>query len=401
MPQQAFLKGIRAYWEALGQPGEPPELGDSRIDAFVDLVHVTAGAEHAFRLLKVLESPYAGIAVGDQSRPWRLHWAIQVAEVEAFLAPSLDGVVFLADTIADEEGRHRVYTLKDGTRGDFEFADLAGVLRWMTAQVRHAKGEVDGTELQEIQSDASALLDDDWESGPTSALFIVEELLDTPLVEAWDAISRGQWPLVESDGSEAPVDREDGWQRRLSLWLTRRFLANRSLELPSDIAVSDMDAVHRSLVDHLIDFEQAIHAGDVPKVVDEAAAGRDSRLAALALDWIERHDSWRTAANVPAPDDDEAFDEEPAPFQHTPFTRKLMHALSGSLDGMVQRGELELDPDRKEALLIELVTAGSDARSVKHMLKKLTTTLVDSEHVEEIYPSDDKIQDRLKADLGG
>ena len=70
-------------------------------------------------------------------------------------------------------------------------------------------------------------------------------------------------------------------------------------------------------------------------------------------------------------------------------------------DGMVERGELELNPDRKEALLIELVTAGSDARSVKHMLKKLTSTLVDSEHVEEIYPSDDKIQDRLKADLGG
>jgi hypothetical protein len=78
-----------------------------------------------------------------------------------------------------------------------------------------------------------------------------------------------------------------------------------------------------------------------------------------------------------------------------------MHALSISLDGMVERGELELDADRKEALLIELVTAGSDARSVKHMLKKLTSTLVDSEHVEEIYPSDDKIQDRLKADLGG
>ena len=28
-------------------------------------------------------------------------------------------------------------------------------------------------------------------------------------------------------------------------------------------------------------------------------------------------------------------------------------------------------------------------------------SLVDSDHVEEIYPSDDKIQDQLKADLGG
>jgi hypothetical protein len=401
MPQQAFLKGIRAYWKALGQPGEPPELGESRIDAFIDLLHVTAGADHAFRLLKVLDAPYAGIAVGDQTRPWRLHWAIQVGEVEPFVAPGLEGVVFLADTIADQDGRHRVYTLKDGMRGDFEFADLGGVLQWMTAQVQHAKGELGDGELQEVQSEASALLDDEWESGPSSALYIVEELLDTPLPEAWDAISRGQWPLVESDGSDAPVDREDGWQRRLSLWMTRRFLANRSLELPQDIAVTDMDAVHRSLCEHLIDFEQAIHAGDVPKLIDDTAAGSDERLAKLAFAWMERHDAWRTAASVSAPDEEDLFEDEPPPFQHTPFTRKLMQALSVSLDGMVERGELELDPDRKEALLIELVTAGSDARSVKHMLKKLTSTLVDSEHVEEIYPTDERIQDRLKQDLGG
>jgi hypothetical protein len=400
MPQQAFRNAIRAYWDALDQAGDPPDLGESRLDAFIDLLHMTADADHAFRLLDLFDSPYAGMAVGDRSRPWALHWAIQVGEVEPFVAPGMEGLIFIADTIADPEGLHRVYTLKDGMRGDLEFPSLAAALQWMAAQVRHAKGKLDDDGLEQIQSEASAALNDEWEEGPTSALFIVEELLDTPLVEAWDAISRGQWPLVESDGSEAPVDREDGWQRRLSLWLTRRFIANRHLELPGDIAVSDMDAVHRALVDHLIDFEQAIHGGDVPRIIDEAAGGGDSRLAALAMDWIERHDSWRTAANVPAPDEEDVG-EEPPPFQHTPFTRKLMQALSVSLDGMVERGELELDPDRKEALLIELVTAGSDARSVKHMLKKLTSTLVESEHVEEIYPTDERIQDRLKADLGG
>jgi len=401
MPHQPFLQGIQAYWDALGQPGQPPELGESRIDAFVDLLHVTSTATHGFRLMETLESTYAGMAVGDSSQPWRLHWALQVGEVEPFVTADLEGLIFLADTIADPEGMHRVYTLKDGMRGDLEFADLTNALRWMTAQVRRAKGELDDAQLQDIQSEASALLDDDWEKGPTSALYIVEELLDTPLLEAWDAISRGQWPLVESDGTDVSVDREDGWQRRLSLWLTRRFLATRSLELPEEIGVSDMDAVHRALVDHLIDFEQAIHAGDVPRIIDQSAAGDDPKLAQLALEWIDRHDSWRTAASVPAPEEQDDYAEEPPPFQHTPFTRKLLQALSGSLDRMVEQGELELDPDRKEALLIELVTAGSDARSVKHMLKKLTSTLVDSEHVEEIYPTDDQIQDRLKEDLGG
>lgn len=401
MPQQAFLTWIQAYWDALGQPGQPPELGESRIDAFVDLLHVTSGAEHGFALLELLDPPYAGMAVGDDSRPWRLHWALQVGEVEPFAVPGLEGLIFLADTIADPEGHHRVYTLKNGVRGDLEFADLTGMLRWMTAQVRHAKGEHQDAERQELQSAAAALLDDEWEKGPTSALYIVEELLDTPLVEAWDAISRGQWPLVESDGSNPSVDREDGWQRRLSLWLTRRFLATRALALPEDVGVSDMDAVHRALVEHLIDFEQAIHAGDVPRIIEETAAGEDPNLAAMALDWTERHDGWRTAASVPAPDEDDDFADEPAQFQHTPFTRKLLSALSMSLDRMIEKGDLELDPDRKDALLIELVTAGSDARSVKHMLKKITSALVDSEHVEEIYPSDDKIQDRLREDLGG
>ena len=76
---------------------------------------------------------------------------MQVGEVEPFIAPGLEGVIFLADTIADHEGRHRVYTLKDGTRGDFEFSDVAGVLHWMTAQVQNAKGELDDAELQDVQ----------------------------------------------------------------------------------------------------------------------------------------------------------------------------------------------------------------------------------------------------------
>ena len=58
-------------------------------------------------------------------------------------------------------------------------------------------------------------------------------------------------------------------------------------------------------------------------------------------------------------------------------------------------------PKALETSLMDKSGYRKDFESLKHMLKKLTSTLVDSEHVEEIYPSDDKIQDRLKADLGG
>ena len=402
MPNTAFIEAVAQYWKALGQPGDPPELAESRLDAFIDVLHLTASGEHAFKLMELAQDPYPGIAVGDDQTPWRLHWAIQVGELEAFVSPALPDTIFLVDTIADMDGFNRVYSLKEATRHELEFSKLADALTWMTAHVRTKKGQMSDADCEEARAAAVTVLTDDWEDGPTSGWFVFEELYDAPLPEAWDAISRGQWPLVEGYPNAAPEDREDGWQRRLSLWLTMSFLQRRHVEMPADVVVPDMDAIHSALVNHLYDFEQAIHSGEIPVVIEMTASSDNAKLASDAEAWTARHDAWRTAAMVPAPEElDDLEAEPPAQFQHTPFTRQLMAVLSGSLDAMVEGGELELDPDRKEALLIEMVTAGSDARSVKHMLKKLTTTLVESEHVEEIYPNDDQIRDRFKQALGG
>ncbi len=396
-----FVTAVRDYWKAVEQPGEPPELIEFDADAFIDLVQLTSQPKHAFRLMSVVEDAYPGMAVGDSSQPWHVHWAIRVGEMEPFISPDLPDLIFVVDTIADPAGNHRVYTLKGGERGDLEFADLASTLRWMAGRVRVARKELTQVQFKQLETEAASLLEDDWEDGSTSGGYVLEELLHCPLPAAWDAISRGQWPLVENDGTDAPEDREDGWQRRLSLWLTMRFIEKRHVELPADISVSDMDAAHRSLVDHLLSFEQALHGGEVPTVIEQAANATGTPLPALADEWMQRHDAWRTVAVTSSSAPDDIDEEPPPPFQHTPFTRQLISALSATLDRMGERGEIELDPDRKDALLIEMVTAASDARSVGHMLKKLTTTLVESEHVDEIYPSDDRIRDLLKQDLGG
>ena len=94
-------------------------------------------------------------------------------------------------------------------------------------------------------------------------------------------------------------------------------------------------------------------------------------------------------------------DEEPAPAEPTPFERQLAATLTSAVQTMIKDGLIEVDEAHVDALVVEMTESAKDAHSPKHMLKKLTSTLVDSEHVEEIYPSDDKIQDRLKADLGG
>lgn len=397
-----FETAVVDYWRAIEQPGDPPELSEFTPDAFVDLLQLTSRSKHGFRPMPVSKDPYPGLAVGDETEPWQLHWAIQVGELEPFISPDLPEVLFFVDTIADPEGDHRVYSLKDGIRADLEFSGLAPALRWMAAKARLVRKELNQAQFDQIEAETVSVLDDDWEDAATSGWYVLEELLHCPLREAWDAISRGQWPMTEPYEEPTPEDREDGWQRRLSLWLSMRFIEKRHVELPSDVSVSDMDVVHRELVDHLLGFEQAIHSGEVPSVVQQVADAGEPGLSDLAKEWVQRHDSWRTVAVTPSTVPDDLDDEPPPPpFQHTPFTRQLMAALSQSLDGMVGRGELELSEDRKEALLIEMVTAGSDARSMGHMLKKLTNTLVESEHVDEIYPTDERIQDRLRQDLGG
>ena len=307
MPNTAFVEAVAAYWGALGQAGSSPELGESRLDAFVDLLHMTGATDDAFSLADLANDPYIAMAVGDESESWRTQWAIQVGELEAFESRRKKGTLFFVDTIADTDGFHRAYSFEKGSRGELEFSKISDLLKWMAADVGHAKGHVDEGDLIEVKAATSAVLDDGWEDGPTSGWFVFEELQDATLPEAWDAISRGQWPLVQAYPDKAPEDREDGWQRRFSLWVTMNFLVRRSVDMPSDIVVSDLDAVHRALVTHLYDFEQAIHSGEVPALIENAAGDPSGTFGKMANQWMERHDSWRTAAAVPPPDEADLF----------------------------------------------------------------------------------------------
>ena len=115
-----------------------------------------------FILLKLRRrSPYAGIAVGDNSRPWRLHWAIQIGEVEPFVAPGLEGV----DLLGRHDRRSRRPSPRLHARG-WNARRLRVRRPRRSASVDDRSGSVrEGrarttTELREVQSEASALLDD-------------------------------------------------------------------------------------------------------------------------------------------------------------------------------------------------------------------------------------------------
>ena len=397
METSSFAEAAQLYWAAVGQTGPLPELPDHPVDALVDLIRHAGDADGAaFALFESPGDPYPAMAVGEEDEPWNVHWAIQLAEVEAFDTSSMPETTFLIDTIADRKGNHRVYSIVDLERGDLEFPSPTEALRWMTGRIWKSQDVIGEPELTALTKDCVKKHRDKWEKEPSSARVVFEGLLKAPLAEAWDAFSNGKWPVSEGAFPEPP---EGGVEvpRWRSLWVVTEFLKSRRLALPEGHERDGLGGVHAALVDHLASFEEGLSAIEVPELVDQVAAGDDPLLAALGQAWVTRHEGWRNPAEAPEEAPAEPVEAEPL----TPFARQLMGAIDLCLDALVRSEQIELDAGAKPALLAELTTAGADGRSVKHMLKKITKSLVNSEHVEEIYASDDEISDLLKRQLGG
>jgi hypothetical protein len=494
MATSAFARAAESYWKSVGKKGAPPELPESDVDAFVELLHLTGDSPDTFHLVELPHDPYPALVVGDERQPWAFSWAVALAELEPFASRAEPGTTFLVDTVADPKGNHRVYSHADGMRGMLEFAGLADALSWMQVRVQRAHGKADAAALEAATSEFARALDDAWEENPTSGMYVLETLLEAPLVEAWDAYSRGEWPVYSCDAPTFRLRKADGWERQLSLHLVRRFLEKTIVDFPRSLKAAELGAAHRALLEHLTAFDEGRKLGVVPEPIDQAAQSDDPVIAERAAAWIERHESWQDAGQ----DDDDAdadLDEEPAELapepvaprrptkeelgvtkrkaapksgvqalapasepppapptkngkatkakgkkaaptaealadtkpsgakddklqklarmalslddaeepevEDTPFVRKLRAALEATIAKMVSKELIELDEAKRPMLLQELVVAGADARSVKHMLDKLTGTLVASDHVDELYASDDEIQSFFKAQLGG
>src|SRR5689334_14872683 len=83
-----FEEAARLYWAALDRRDALPELPEDSFDAFVELLHLGAEAQHAFRLVELEPSPYSGILLTDRQKNWSLEWAIGLAELEPFVLAS-------------------------------------------------------------------------------------------------------------------------------------------------------------------------------------------------------------------------------------------------------------------------------------------------------------------------
>lgn len=84
----------------------------------------------------------------------------------------------------------------------------------------------------------------------------------------------------------------------------------------------------------------------------------------------------------------------------SPYERHLLVSIETALDRLIKAEQLEVEADRRPGLMAELLAAAANAETPNKMLKKVVRTLVDSEHVEEVYASDDELREVLRDAIG-
>jgi hypothetical protein len=343
-----------------------------------------------------IDDPYVGLVFSPDRDAIRLRWAASIADLDVFSVSAISDRWLAVDTVADSEGKHRVY----GLDGD-------GELAWLFASIEEAFDGVAAL-LSKKAPLPKARAHDAYEKRGVSGRAVFDALLDLPLPEGWDAFADGQWPLVRPTQPRPSDPEAPGFARMFALWATERFLQTRRVELPDWLRPETLGAAQRDLVTHLERFERAMAKAIVPDLVERAAEHPDDVIAERASTWIGRHEAYRAEMTWEENDDDDratssapppSSDEEEEP--QTPFARHLREALGKILDTFVEEGVVELVAGGRDPLLRELVIAGSDAQSAKHLLSRLSRSMLDSEHVEELYATDEAIEDRLKRALGG
>ena len=94
-------------------------------------------------------------------------------------------------------------------------------------------------------------------------------------------------------------------------------------------------------------------------------------------------------------------EEEPTETERSPFAIKLAESIDQALRTMCAEGAIEIDEGSLETVIVEVTESGLDARSPKHLVKRVVRTLMESDHVDEVYGTDDELGAILTRSLEG
>ncbi|MDJ0786864.1 MAG: hypothetical protein QNK05_08635 [Myxococcota bacterium] len=81
------------------------------------------------------------------------------------------------------------------------------------------------------------------------------------------------------------------------------------------------------------------------------------------------------------------------------FGERLRAALEEAVGALREQELVDVAEDHLPILLAEVTEAGLDSRSPKQLMKRVVRTLIASEHVEEVYGTDEMLFDALRSFL--
>lgn len=333
--------------------------------------------------------PYPPLVLALAPAPAELEVATRVSDLVAFETRWWQHVGFYVDRQEDPDGRHRVYIRDEESLPGQPWHSLPSIAALAEGWTQAAGGdtEVDWRELD----------DDQWEGGPTSGAFVLETMMHGSLAAQWALAGIGAYLPQRPELAEQPLPVDaDASGRELCLHALRVLRLAGSFQLPEEMPELSED--QQAYIEHLRDLEDAF-AGREPAVVTDTAAEKGP-LRKEAKTWLKGF------ADAAEPADPLAGlgallgepEPEPEPEPLTTFEKKLRAGVDSVITKLVDSGDLEVL--QHEMLIDELTRVAEDARSPKHLLKKLVRATVDSEAVEEIYASDDDLHEAFKQGLG-
>ena len=372
-------------------------LGDEPVAALSSL----AAEAEAIAMRTFDGDPYASLVLHDAPAPAEMAVAAGVAQLVAFETDWWRHVAFYVDRTEDESGNHRVYIRDEESLPGRPETSLPSIAALARGWAKAAEGDTDVA--------WEGLVDDDWEEGPTSGSFVFETMIRGSLAAQWAMANVGAFLPSRPELAEEPLPvGADAPGRVLCLHALRVVRLSGELPLPEGLDLQALAPEHRAYLEHLEELELAFGGEEPPVVVTVSNTPGPLRKAASA--WLERFEDAADGAG-PDPMDPLAAllselgggapadaEEEPEPTELTTFEKKLRVGVDEVLTQLEDAGDVELI--RRDMLLDELTRVAADARSPKHLLKKLVYALVESEAVEEIYVSDDRLEDAFKKKLG-
>jgi len=388
---------LKSYWESLGG-SRLPALPEHPVEALLTVVSKKPlrAAPWEFGPVPVVD-PWPVLALGtaaveprfSEVREATVRWAFDVAALVP-VGRKTGGGWLVVDREPNAQGDHFAFEvgpdgLPTGLRFD-RLAPLTSYLAALAARAARPTERVDAGVAQATQLQATVLGPDLVHTG-FGALPLLVRLAPSAFFAAHKA---QRWP--DATVSVPPFEPGRTPLRTAALWALVTFLRTKQFTPPPGLPKTDLPPALTTLFERLTELDKALRVDEVPEYIAWMAFDDDPTPARHAQAWMKAFDAQRKAATATAPADDGG--EEGRRF------RAAYAAVESVVTGLESEESIELQPDRKAELIDELMRALFDARAHEQAVKRMTSVLLESECVEEVFADDLTIQRAFRKGLG-